>query len=615
MKNIFALLIIIGVILWQNYVFSYQDCSSQLSSCNYWTNQYNNSSYYDSSYTSYYNLSTSYCNDYKNCLAVQQQQSQQMIQLNQQWMDSYNAWQYEDALGYFQQALVIIWDDTDQNYKIVQNNMILSYNELWTISLAKDDRNSALKYFSKTLTIDKKNVLALYKIWYIDFQKENYKTELWYFNQANNFNTNLDDISDLQFAVNYKEFRIKEIIAQKNWVTDDYYSYRWLSFLNMNNIVNAWTKVKTADANEVIVAIIDDGIYINHPDLSSNIRVNTGEVPNDWKDNDGNWYKDDYNWWNFVYNNNNLMPLWTHWTMIAWIIWAVRDNKEWIAWIVKKVKLMPIGVCSFGTGNQEWGCSDDNIIKWINYAIDNWANIINLSLGWTQFNFTNKYNNVIRRAYDKWIIVVAAAWNWDILTNWTIWVNMDTQPLSPVCNYGDNPKRIIWVSALDSSWYKAEWSNYWKCATFYALGEWIFSTVIPEEISWSMKSIYNFWISSYNSYDFWDWTSFATPIVVWIIWLWYNKYGQVRPDLVWDALKESMGSWIIIDASKYLDILWEKIRENPLDYNQMKVWISYKISEVWYNIQMRFSRFLLSFQKSESTIDSIKSANLNWIIQ
>ena len=76
-----------------------------------------------------------------------------------------------------------------------------------------------------------------------------------------------------------------------------------------------------------------------------------------------------------------------------------------------------------------------------------------------------------------------------------------------------------------------------------------------------------------------------------------------------------MGSWIIIDASKYLDILWEKIRENPLDYNQMKVWISYKISEVWYNIQMRFSRFLLSFQKSESTIDSIKSANLNWIIQ
>ncbi len=611
-KNlIMVLLIVSGLFLWFNYTFSYQDCSSVQGQCIYYNNLYNNATYYDSNYLSYYNLKNYYCDDYQKCNAIIQWQYQEVSLLMNNWYNNFQAGEYEESIDNYQKALNIIWDINDDNYKISQDNMVLSYNKLGDVSFKKDDLNEALKYYNKTLKIDSKNIRALYRIGAISFQKENYKTALGYFNKAYKYNTNEDDIESLKWPITVTEFRIKEIAAQKNWISYDYYSYRWLPYFKLHNIIDAWSKVKTAESYEVIVAVVDDGIDINHPDLSKNIRVNVKDMPWDKKDNDKNGYKDDHNWWNFVYNNNNLLPLWTHWTMVAWIIWAVRDNKEWIAWIVKKVKLMPIGVCSFSSDNKEWGCTDKDIIKWINYAIDNWADIINVSLGWTQFNYTNEYNQVIRRAYNKWIVVVVAAWNWDVLSNWQFWINTDTQPLSPLCNYWDNPKRIVWVAALSADWSRAEWSNYWKCAPFYSLGEWIFSTVLPEESTWSLKSIYNFWITSYNAYDFWDGTSFATPIVVWIIWLWYNKYGKVRPDLVWDALKESMGTGDVIDASKYIDILWDQKKSNPLDYNKITVWLSYKISETWYNIKRWFYVTFQSFKKSQSTIDSIKALNLD----
>jgi len=82
-----------------------------------------------------------------------------------------------------------------------------------------------------------------------------------------------------------------------------------LPYFKLHNIIDAWNKVKTTDAHEVVIAVIDDGIYINHPDLAKNIRINSKEIPNDGKDNDGNGYKDDYNGWNFIYDSNNLLSL------------------------------------------------------------------------------------------------------------------------------------------------------------------------------------------------------------------------------------------------------------------------------------------------------------------
>ena len=60
----------------------------------------------------------------------------------------------------------------------------------------------------------------------------------------------------------------------------------------------AW-KRSTGDES-VIVAVLDEGVFVEHPDLMDNIWVNEGEVNRSTKDNDGNGYKGDYHGYNFA---------------------------------------------------------------------------------------------------------------------------------------------------------------------------------------------------------------------------------------------------------------------------------------------------------------------------
>lgn len=68
--------------------------------------------------------------------------------------------------------------------------------------------------------------------------------------------------------------------------------------MNLNNALK--NNPQPATAKEVIVAIIDDGIDINHEDLKNNIWVNTKEIPNNGVDDDLNGYVDDINGWDFI---------------------------------------------------------------------------------------------------------------------------------------------------------------------------------------------------------------------------------------------------------------------------------------------------------------------------
>ncbi len=58
--------------------------------------------------------------------------------------------------------------------------------------------------------------------------------------------------------------------------------------------------------SSVTVAIIDQGIQINHPDLAANIWANPGEIPGNWIDDDGNGFVDDVNGYNFIRRNGNI---------------------------------------------------------------------------------------------------------------------------------------------------------------------------------------------------------------------------------------------------------------------------------------------------------------------
>lgn len=61
-----------------------------------------------------------------------------------------------------------------------------------------------------------------------------------------------------------------------------------------------YTQLHLKQAGEVIVAVIDSGVDINHEDLQGKIWVNTNEIPNNGIDDDNNGYIDDIHGWNFL---------------------------------------------------------------------------------------------------------------------------------------------------------------------------------------------------------------------------------------------------------------------------------------------------------------------------
>jgi len=67
----------------------------------------------------------------------------------------------------------------------------------------------------------------------------------------------------------------------------------------------AYKELVKPKSKTIIVAVIDSGIDIGHEDLKDNIWVNSGEVPNNGKDDDNNGYIDDVNGWNFLGGANN----------------------------------------------------------------------------------------------------------------------------------------------------------------------------------------------------------------------------------------------------------------------------------------------------------------------
>ena len=152
-------------------------------------------------------------------------------------------------------------------------------------------------------------------------------------------------------------------------------------------VVEAWQKSK--GDKSVIVAVLDEGIYVEHPDLVDNIWVNEAEKDGNLnEDKDNNGYKGDKNGYNFVKDTGKIT--WNnyydsgHGTHVAGTIAAVNNNQIGVSSIAggdgSKDSGVKIMVCQIFSGNVSTGLY--NVVRAMKYAADNGAVVLQCSWGY-----------------------------------------------------------------------------------------------------------------------------------------------------------------------------------------------------------------------------------------
>lgn len=209
----------------------------------------------------------------------------------------------------------------------------------------------------------------------------------------------LDSLQEVEFAEpNYLVFALSTGDKDK-YTKDPMYSQQWS--IPAINLPALWEKPRIREKRSVI-AILDTGVDITHPDLAANIWTNTIEAEGSAAtDDDRNGYADDIHGWDFVNNSPNIRDNNGHGTHCAGIAAAVGGNGIGITGANPDALIMPITVL------QSNGAGDiATIIKGIDYAVANGADIISMSFG--TYTYSAAQEQALAKAYNKAVLVAAA---------------------------------------------------------------------------------------------------------------------------------------------------------------------------------------------------------------
>ncbi len=274
---------------------------------------------------------------------------------------------------------------------------------------------------------------------------------------------------------NVVEYIEEDILVKQNIIPNDtYYSYQWN--LPMINVPKAWNT--TIGKNSVIVAVIDSGLYYEHPDLNGN---------------------NIYMGWNYIYDEVNDFDSNGHGTNVTGIIHANSNNAYGIAGLNWDVTILPLN-CFYSDGTAYLS----DITTAIYEAVDIFnCKVINISSG------SSKYSPTYRRAVDyaasKGVIIVASAGN-----------DGDT-----TMNYPAGYNNVIGVGSVNSSKQRSWFSQKNSSVFVTAPGESVLTLNDPY-----YKGGYNFIYASG--------TSFSAPHVSGLAAL----IASVKPDLNITSFKE-----------------------------------------------------------------------------
>lgn len=342
------------------------------------------------------------------------------------------------------------------------------------------------------------------------------------------------------------------------------------------DLPEAWTALqdssKATGTREAVVAFVDTGVMYDHTDLADAMWTNDAELNGQsGVDDDNNGYIDDVYGWNFygsgsyswfassesaarpgfdygdwfnsnsssngnnTYYNANSSIEDSHGTHGAGSVAAV-NNSEGTVGIGANANVKIMSVKTLG-GNDGTGTTE-SVVKGIQYAIDNGANIVNLSLGGEEDDETLR--SVIKDNPN--ILFTIASGNGD--SNYK-GVDNDSTPTYPASYNYDN---ILCVANLQCDGNLHYSSNYGATTVHLAApGANIYSTSTGDE---SSETSYNSWFSSspaVSGYEYMTGTSMAAPIVAGVAAMLYSKYDNCTTQAVRKAILESVDT----DSSKY----------------------------------------------------------------
>lgn len=230
----------------------------------------------------------------------------------------------------------------------------------------------------------------------------------------------------------------------------------------------------------MVIAILDDGIEITHPDLAANIWQN--DDPPGGGDNDGNGYIDDSNGWAPVNNSANVNPDGTqsHGTHVAGLAAARTNNGVGVAGVAGQATLMPI---KFYSNSLPW--TSAIIAEGLRYAVDNGARITNMSYNVDGFTTDPVVLAALEYAYAADVLMFNSAGN-----------NNELNPPRRVLS------QMLFIANTTASDLKAGSSNYGRFVDLSAPGNAVQSTV---------TNAYAASVSLAEPYALFSGTSMATP--------------------------------------------------------------------------------------------------------
>lgn len=251
-------------------------------------------------------------------------------------------------------------------------------------------------------------------------------------------------------------------------------------------VEKAWTELGCTGDPSVIVAVLDEGVDVSHPDLQASMWVNPGEIWRSDKDNDGNGYAGDIHGYNFVQKTGIISTDSRndtgHGTHVAGVIAAVNNNGEGISSIAGGDGSNPgvrIMSCQIFSGAYAGTVLEE--VRAIKYAADNGAVILQCSWGyisgaanpyeWTpQFRTDEEweaYNVLERKALDYFIHNAGSP---DGVIEGGLAIFAGGNESAPAASYPGAYPDFVAVAATAGDFTPAVYSNYGPGTTISAPG-------------------------------------------------------------------------------------------------------------------------------------------------